>query len=398
MEQMFLDENQIRNCINYMEKFIQRKHLLKMVDVFNVKTRVRLVDWYDDIISAVLFGLIDFKVFCNWLSTNQIDGGNHFFVYDADLQNISESTFQKYLDHFNLHYTDVLNVNTQNLKQTTLINVTKLENKYILCFLSPAQVSKKITTEDGLIKSELMDIMFPGFVEFDLNQKSVLVILNPVSNLDNVEGVKLGKYNSYTPVVDLFLKYSRKILGAFYVKKPNWLSKSLHSLTEEATYHNNPEIENKQKLISGFVEKFSTRVLHKNNIDDESYIYYLTEEIKSCLEVILLEELGNKNNNEIGIFLQKTDQTCTSIEVAGITQNINTGTAGRVAKQSRQDSEVNKLGIDIKIDDYNRQRFMIERGSDHILIHPYNNTFTEREAVLYVLSKLYKHKTRTSPE
>ncbi|MDA5107867.1 hypothetical protein O3V59_05820 [Brevibacillus thermoruber] len=392
MSDSIITEVQIENALNYMDRYIQKKHLLKIINKWKIKNRTRNRDMFDDIIRAVQFNLIPLDEFRSWLSQNQIDGNNYHFIYDVDFLGLKETDLEKLTENQNIYTINILDINKDNLEGIALVHVFKLENRYVLSFLAKGQISKKKLVGDGTIKVETENIVYPAFVEFDFNNNNVIVVLNPTANLVHVNGIQLGKYNDFSPIADEFLKETRKRIGTFYVKKPRWITYALHSLAEEATYHNNPEVESRSIQAQEIIEDFARQLLEQNDITDVALIDSFAAEIQSAFVMILQEQFQViTSDSSIGVFLQKTDQARTTIELEGKGQNLNIGTPGRIARQCRQDSDLKILGIDIKMPDENRYRFKIEDGKDHILIRP-NNNFTEEEVVQYVLSKLHKHK------
>ncbi len=387
-----LNEFQIENVFKYMERYVQKKHLLKVIHNWGIKNRTRQRDIFNDMINAVQLNIIQLPDFCKWLSRHQIDGNNYHFVYDVDFLGLTAQDLENVFATPHHYIESILNLNESNLDTVALVDVFKIEDRFVFAYIAKGQIQKKNVNEEGTYRFTYEDILYPAYVEFDFSKGSVIVVLNPTSNINHVAGVSTGKLNNFSPIADIFLKESRKRFGVFYVKKPRWITNALYALAEESTMHYNPEVERRSLQEQEFIEEFARSLLEKHEITDVSLVDSFSSEIQESF-IMVLQELYKpiRQENSMGVFLQKTDQATTTIELEGKGQHLNIGSIAKIARQSRRDSDLRLLGIDIKVND-NDYRFKIESGTDHILIRP-NNKFTEEEVVQHVLSKLYKHKT-----
>lgn len=391
--QEILDTERRENSLKFMNRYVQKKQLLKIINKWKVKNQTKLSDMYNEILNAVQLNIISIEEFRSWLSKNQIDGNNYHFVYDVNFQNITEELLHNTIVNFEKISTKLFDVNEEILKTTKLIYAFRKKHKYVLSFIAPGQISQKVKKLDGTIRFENIDILYPAFVEFDFQNKNVIVVLNPTSNLLHVDGKQKGKYHSFSPIADLYLEKCRDILGSFYVEKPRWITEALYSLAEEVSYHNNPEIEDRSIKMQEKIKEFAKDTLEESDITDIALIDSFASTIQDDFILALQEEFGViKADTKYQVYSQKTDQATTSIALESKGRFLDAGNAGKIAKQSRQDSDLVTLGLEVNFSDEKKYRFSIEDGKDHILIKT-NNIFTEEEVVQEdVLSKLRQYK------
>ncbi|MCY7761159.1 hypothetical protein MOB14_05965 [Bacillus spizizenii] len=346
---------------------------------------------YNEIIDLVRFGFIDITEFSKWLSRSQLDGNNYHFIYDVDFTEINEAAAEKLLENSDDTTENILDINENKLNETKLIDIFKINHKYVLAFLSPAEISIKQNIGDSY-SFQNKKITYPAFVVFDFLNNNVSVILNPTTGLVHVDNINQGKYSSFSPIADFYLRNAKDILGKFTINKPKWLSKALFQFAEELSAIKDPEVKKRSHSMDKKIKNFSKKILEENGITDTALINSFCIEIKDSFISVLQEEYGfEEYESPYRVYLQKTDQASTSIAVESKTNILTNGTTGRIAKQSRQVSDVKVIGLEYNPNEYNLYRFRIEDGDDHILIKP-SNRFTEEEVIQNVLSKLREYK------
>jgi hypothetical protein len=380
------------NSIKFMNRYIQKKHLQKIVTKWGIKKSKKLMDMYEEITRSIQMNIIDIDDFRSWLSKNQIDGNNYHFIYEAEFSEVSEKKLQELINSFLDNTENILSINENTIKNTQLVYVFKQENRYVLSFVSPAEITIRKDQGDGSFRFVQEKIIYPSFLELDFKNNNIIVVLNPTTNLCHVDGKQLGGRQNFSPIVDLILENGRKILGSFYVSKPAWLPNALFNLAEDLSYHNNPKVEELSLNMEERIKSFAEELMDQSGITDVALIDSLSADIQDSYISVLQEEFGENNSDSIyRVFMQKTDQASTSVAVESKIDNLTSGTVGKIAKQSRQDSDVKMIGLEVRLDDKNIYRFRIEDGKDHILIRP-SNRFTEEEVVQNVLSKLRQYK------
>ncbi|PGT49816.1 hypothetical protein COD13_29035 [Priestia megaterium] len=387
------DKGSYENALKYMDRYLQKKHLKKVSKKWGFKNTTKLMDMFEDIIRSVQVGVIDGDDFRGWLSKSQIDGNNHHFVFEGEFIDVNELKFQQLINNMNQNTESILDINEENLTETKLIYVFKLEHKYVLAFLSPAEITVRQNLEDGSFRYNQEKVVYPAYLEFDFKHNNIIVVLNPTSNLSHVNGIQPGgRQNNFASIADFFLEQARGIVGSFHVRKPVWLPNALFNLAEDLSYHNNPEVEQLSLKMEDSIKKFSQNLMEQSGISDIALVDSLSSEIQDSYISALQEEFGENNSDDTyRVFMQKTDQASTSVAVESKVDNLTSGVVGRIAKQSRQDSDVKMIGLEVKLDEKTMYRFRIEDGPDHILIRP-SNRFTEEEVVQNVLSKLRQYK------
>lgn len=387
------DSNTYNNAKKFMSRYIQRKHLVNILDKWSIKKTTKIMDMCEDIINAVQMTFLDIEELRFWLSKSQIDGNNLHFIYDVNFKDVNELKLKQMLNDVNKHTKNILDINEENIKGTELIHMFKIEHKYVLSFLSPAEINIRKLTEDGSPKFRQDKIVYPAFLELDFKNNQVIVIINPTSNLVHVDGRRQGKYYSFAPIADLYLEQGRRVLGLFHVKKPQWLTNALFHLAEDLSYHNNPHVEKLGLEMESKIKDFAKTILEESDISDVALIDSLSSDIQDSFISVLQEEFGEHSiDTDYRVYMQKTDQAKhLSIEVESKKHSLVSGTIGRIAKQSRQGSDVKLLGLEVRLDTNNIYRFKIEDGEDHILIRS-SNSFTQEEVVQNVLSKLREYK------
>ncbi|HLL60369.1 MAG TPA: hypothetical protein VK338_01505 [Candidatus Nitrosocosmicus sp.] len=382
------------NAFNFMKRYIQNKHLNKVLNTWGIKKTRRLQDMHEEIIDRVRFGLIDIKDFSDWLSISQIDGNNYHFVYDVDFIKTKEKVAKEILENSHHVTENILTLNPDSINQTTLINVFKLQHKYVFVFLSPAEIALKREYIDGSYSYINKKIVYPSIVECDFKNNTVNVILNPTTGLVHVDNVSQGKYSSFSPIADLYLEKTKELLGNFIINKPEWLPKAFFEFAEELSAIKDPKIQEVLRNMDEKIRDFSKDILEENNIIDIALKDSFYAEIQDSFITVLQEEYGIEGDYEdpYRVYFQKTDQATSSIAVESKTNILTNGTTNRIAKQSRQDSDLKVIGLEYRPDEHNLYRFRIEDGVDHILIKP-SNRFTEEEVVQNVISKLREYKS-----
>ena len=96
-------------------------------------------------------------------------------------------------------------------------------------------------------------IFFCHCVLFD-NSDDMKIIFNPTTNTLNVNGMKKGKKGDWSPIANMFFHKVRTYIGNCRVNPPNWTPEVLFRLAEDATNHNNPEINRRSLNAQATIE------------------------------------------------------------------------------------------------------------------------------------------------
>ncbi|MCP1124577.1 hypothetical protein NKR74_14900 [Bacillus sp. 3103sda1] len=398
------------NTLKILDTYTQYRHFQILFDKFNLKKRSSRDDMVkvlqDTVTNVGLLGPIIPESFLEeWLALHQIDGNNYTYVYNLQ-ESINKETLEGlYNNRKNLvsmklweidpnnESEDISQVMT-NLNDITLTGIhrNELNGSYVFSFVSPCEVSS--SRQDGSNRI-YKKIFFSHFVCFD-NVNDCKIIFNPTSNLLNVNGVRKDKRHDWTPIANMIFEKVKEYIGEVYIKAPTWIPQALYELAEDATSHNNPKITAASFNAQSKIVDFATKLLKEADIDTDNepaLVNRLIQDIQLSFEVQLLENYGPSDDDEensFTIFKQRSDGVTHIISVESTEDGFTSGPAAQAAKRSRQDGDIDLLGVNLKKGD-RVHKFLVEQGRDAYLIRG-TNTFIEEEVVNIVIRRLNQYR------
>lgn len=140
------------------------------------------------------------------------------------------------------------------------------------------------------------------------------------------------------------------------------------------------------------ISKFAQNLLQKAGLEpekDQAMAIHLAQDIQLSFEAQLIEKYGIiKGENSFELFKQRSD---------GVTHVINVesketlgGVAAQAARKSRQDSDIDLLGVILNTKD-RMYKLLVEQGTDAYLLRG-PNVFIEEEVGDIVIRKLNEYR------
>ncbi|PFL63342.1 hypothetical protein COJ27_16190 [Bacillus cereus] len=396
------------NTLKILDTYTQYRHYQILFDKFNLKKRSSRDDMVkilqDTVTNAGLFAPIIPEAYLEeWLALHQIDGNNYTYVYNLQ-ESINKDTLENvYNDRKDLVDMKIWEIDpdneSENMSQvmTNLNDITltgihrnELNSSYIFSFVSPCEVSGARRDGSNRVYKKMF---FSHFVCFD-NANDCKVIFNPTSNLLNVNGVRKEKRYDWAPIANMIFEKVQEYIGAVYIKAPNWIPQALYELAEDATSHNNPKITAASFNAQSKIVEFANVLLKDAEIDTDNepaLVNRLIQDIQLSFEVQLLENYGpSGEENSFTIFKQRSDGVTHIISVESTEDGLTSGPAAQAARRSRQDGDIDLLGVNLKNGD-RIHKFLVEQGTDAYLIRG-TNTFIEEEVVNIVIRRLNQYR------
>ncbi|MDA1547930.1 hypothetical protein [Bacillus cereus group sp. TH253LC] len=396
------------NTLKILDTYTQFRHYQILFDKFNLKKRSSRDDMVkvlqDTVTNIGLLGpIIPESFFEEWLALHQIDGNNYTYVYNLQESINKEKLDNLYSNRKNLVGMKLWEINPENeseninevmpnLNDITLTGIhrNELNGSYVFSFVSPCEVSG--AKQDGSNRI-YKKIFFSHFVCFD-DAKDCKIIFNPTSNLLNVNGVKKDKRHDWTPIANMIFEKVQEYIGTIYIKAPTWIPQALYELAEDVTSHNNPTITAASFNAQSKIVDFATNLLKEAEVDTDNepaLVNRLIQDIQLSFEVQLLENYGpSEEENSFTIFKQRSDGVTHIISVESTEDGFTSGPAAQAARRSRQDGDIDLLGVNLKKGD-RVHKFLVEQGTDAYLIRG-TNTFIEEEVVNIVIRRLNQYR------
>lgn len=384
-----LSDHKKENLLSLIEIHTQIKHFNTLHPDLTVSKRRKA-----EILRILLEKLenqeISYEQFYSWLALHQLDGNNCFFVYEMTKPMFSKDYFDKLIPSLLPNVRDILEYNANDLCESTLVNMLHdvAQKRAIFTYISPANILKKIQGEDGVSQKAFKQIYYANII-INYDHNIIIVSINPTAHLEDVEGVEKGR--EFSQIASFYLKKIKSLVGEFYIRVPTWIPDALNRLAKEATYHNNEEIENKLNEATPIVEEMVSKLTEKYGLNDQALVYYMTEEFLLTFENALVDKYGVKDKGEesYSVFEQKGDQVNTLITIScnSETSDLKHGRVAKVAKATRNNSEITQLGLITTINN-ERYRFYIKNGEDYFLIKSKSIKFTKEEVIRNVIERL----------
>ncbi|ALC80432.1 hypothetical protein [Bacillus gobiensis] len=398
------------NIFKTLEKYTQYKHYLLLFDQYKLPRKQSRDEMSKVLHEAVtdegfIGSIMSETAMDEWLALHQKDGNNYSFVYnlqekiqDGLLNNLYVSR-NKYIKlrlwDINPHNeSEDLNSVMPNLTDITLVGIHRNENAgtYTFSFVSPCEVTG--SRADGSTRV-FKKVFFSHCVFFD-NSNDVKVIFNPTSNLQHVNGVRKERFD-WTPIANMVFNKVQEYIGGVLIVAPNWIPQALYKFAEEATSHNNPKITAASFNAQEMIEEFAAEVLKQAGVDtinEPALISRLIQDIQISFESQLFEiySVEEEKENSLTIFKQRSDGITHIISVESTEEGFKIGPAAQAARRSRQDGDIDLLGVNLKTND-RMYKFLVEQGTDAYLIRG-TNTFIEEEVVNIVIRRLNEYRTK----
>ncbi|MDA1887245.1 MULTISPECIES: hypothetical protein [Bacillus cereus group] len=396
------------NIFKLLETYTQLKHYQILFDKYGLAkkgTRRGMLERLNEVLvdTGLLEPAIDLEEFAEWLSLHQIDGNNHTYVYN--IENKPSLEFLQELHQEKENYIDMklweidpdnkseeLYHVMENLDDIKLIGISRDEDRgeYIFSFISPCIVSGiKVNGDSRLYKK----IFFCHCVLFD-NSDDMKIIFNPTTNTLNVNGMKKGKKGDWSPIANMFFHKVRTYIGNCRVNPPNWTPEALFRLAEDATNHNNPEINRRSLNAQATIEVFASHLLKIAGVDvktEEALKNRFIQDVQLSFESQLIEKYGyNEEEESFSLFRQRSDGITHTVNVESREEGFRAGSAAQAAKRSRQDGDVDLLGVILNTENCN-YKFFVEYASNAYVIRG-TNTFVEEEVVNIVIRKINEYR------
>ncbi|MCM3670270.1 hypothetical protein M3181_14900 [Mesobacillus maritimus] len=397
------------NVEKILDKYTQYKHYQILHEKYKLprkSSRDGMVKVLNEAVNDVGFlgPTIPEAALDEWLSLHQIDGNNYTFVYnlqekikDGLLHNIYENRNEyiklKVWDINPDNESEDLTTVMPNLTEITLVGIhrNELNGTYTFSFVSPCEVTgSRIDGSSRLYKK----IFFSHCVFFE-HTNDVKIIFNPTSNLQNVNGVKKDRYD-WTPIAAMFFNKVKEYIGEVYIIAPRWIPQALFEFAEEATSHNNPEITAASFNAQDKIADFASSILKDAGIDSDlvpALSNKLMQDIQISFESQLMEVYSSGEEQQVSftIFKQRSDGVTHIISVESTEEGL-AGHAAQAARRSRQDGDIDLLGVNLKQND-RLHKFLVEQGTEAYLIRG-TNTFIEEEVVNIVIRRLNEYRNK----
>ncbi len=222
-----------------LKNYTQLRHFQILFDKYNLpkkSSRNDMIDYLQNEIEQpnLVGSLIPDELFEDWLALHQIDGNNYSFIYNLDnkpkrelLQNIYLNR-DKHINHklseFNIDNTsDDIETVLPNLNKILLVGLHRNNEKgeYIFSYIAPCVITG--TLLDGT-KKLYKRIYFAHCVLFD-DSNDLKIVINPTSNLLNVNGVSKQRYD-WSPIATQFFNEFKKLVGKHTIIAPKWIPRA----------------------------------------------------------------------------------------------------------------------------------------------------------------------------
>ncbi|MFS0577280.1 hypothetical protein AB1K83_16815 [Sporosarcina sp. 179-K 3D1 HS] len=403
-----MNEKQWSNVFKILDKYTQYKHYQLLFDRFRLSKKQSREEMRKELVRTVtdtgfLGPIMSPVVFEEWLALHQINGNNYTFVYNLEERVDSELLQNAYLNKNSVIEINLFDINIDNDSENlatvmpglndiklTQIHRDKNLGTYTFSFVSPCEVTG--TRTDGSSRT-YKNLFFCHCVFFEYSN-DVKIIFNPTSNLLNVNGIKKDRYD-WTPISNMIFNKVKQYIGKVYLKAPLWIPQALYQFAEDATGHNNPEITAHSFNAESQILKFAEDLLKKSEIDTDNEPALLSrfiQDIQISFESQLMEIYApvEDSQDSFAIFKQRSDGVSHIISVESTEEGFKYGSAAQAAKRSRQDGDIDLLGVNLKTNN-RTYKFLVEQGSDAYLIRG-TNTFIEEEVVNIVVRKLNEYR------
>ncbi|MEH7312286.1 hypothetical protein [Priestia megaterium] len=396
------------NIFKILDKYTQYKHYQILFDSYKLPRKSSR-----DEMSKVLHNAVSDAGFLGtimtetaleeWLSLHQKDGNNYTYVYNLQekiREGLLDNIYQNRKRHVQRKIWEINPDNESEIMEEVMPNLTDINligihrneglGTYTFSFVAPCEVTG--SRDDGSIRV-YKKLFFSHCIFFD-NSDNFKIIFNPTSNLQNVNGVKKERFD-WSPIVNMVFEKVKQYVGNIYIKAPTWIPQALYEFAEEATSHNNPEITaisfNVQDEIVDFAEKL-LKTAGVDNDNEPALLSRLIQDIQMSFESQLTEIYAPTEEHEdsFTIFKQRSDGVTHIISVESTEEGFRTGAAAQAARRSRQDGDIDLLGVNLKSND-RLYKFLVQQGHDAYLIRG-TNTFIEEEVVNIVIRKLNEYR------
>lgn len=398
------------NVEKILDKYTQYKHYQILFDKYKLprkSSRDGMAKMLNEAVNDAGFlgSPIPEAALDEWLSLHQIDGNNYTFVYNLQEKIKSGLLHNIYVnrnDKVDLKLWDINPDNESEELSTVMPNLTdislvgihrnELNGTYTFSFVSPCEVTgSRIDGSSRLYKK----IFFCHCVFFE-NTKDVKIIFNPTSNLQNVNGTKKDRYD-WTPIASMFFDKVKEYIGEVHINAPRWIPQALYDFAEEATGHNNPKITAASFNAQEKIADFASSILKEAGIDTDlgtALSNKLMQDIQISFESQLMEVYSaeeEEQENSFTIFKQRSDGVTHIISVESTEEGL-AGHAAQAARRSRQDGDIDLLGVNLKQNE-RLHKFLVEQGTEAYLIRG-TNTFIDEEVVNVVIRRLNEYRKK----
>ncbi|MBP2646198.1 MAG: hypothetical protein H6Q75_1638 [Firmicutes bacterium] len=347
----------------------------------------------ESVLNLVDEGKIELEEFKAWLSLHQLNGNNHFYVYELRTHSVTEGMLRNLESQIKNIISDITEYSIENLQGTILVNFVLEEDRKrgVFTFLSPAAVMKKIKIGDMVQAIPEKQVYYANvIVDYGLN--NIVISINPTANMISVDNVSKNK-NGFEPIAEYYLTKMRDFIGEFSIKTPGWITQALDLLAEEGTHHNNPEVTAEYMKAIPYIEEVVADLLSNFELDDPSAFAYVSEEVKLAFESILIDKYGVNEEASCSyrVFELKGDQVNSFVYVGAKNGSLNEGRAAKVAKATRANADLTQLGIECNRNN-ETYRFYISSCADYYLIKSNTTKFTNEEVIRDVIVKLVEYR------
>lgn len=403
-----MNSTQWTNAIKILDKYAQFKHYQLLFNRYKLPKKNSREEMKSTLKSTVtdpgfLGPLLTTDAFEDWLALHQIDGNNYTFVYNLEEGIPKERLTDLYVNknsHIELNLYDIDPENESenlqevmpNLNDIKLIGIHRNEilGTCVFSFVSPCAVNGN--RPDGSTRV-YKNLFFSHCVLFD-QTNDMKIIFNPTSNLINVNGVRKNRFD-WSPIAEMIFNKVREYIGDITLRAPLWIPEALYQFAEEATGHNNPLITEYSFNAEMSISEFAEKLLKNSDIDTDNEPALLSrfiQDIQISFESQLMEVYDplNESQDSFTIYKQRSDGVSHIINVESTEEGFKNGSAAQAAKRSRQDGDIDLLGVNLKSNERN-YKFLVEQGHDAYLIRG-TNTFIEEEVVNIVIRKLNEYR------
>lgn len=388
VEEIKLTENQRDNIINILQTHAQKKHFEK----FGFQKRGK-VDLIDDVINMFNADELSIDQLREWLALHQLDGNNQFFVFELNTHTITAGLIENLALKKSKLCKDITLYNASNLNEAMLVNIyhDASNKRGIFTYIAPAQVLKRIPVDRYNQQTSVEPHLYYASVIVDYGLNNIVISINPTSNLVSVDGVTHQR--GFENISYHFLLKVQQVVGSFTIRTPIWISHALDLLAEEGTHHNNPEISNIYTRATPIIDEIVTKLLSTFGLEDPAEYAYVSEELSQAFENILIDKYGvqNEDDSSYKVFELKGDQVDSFVYVGSKSNTLNSGRVAKVAKATRNNSDLTLVGLERTIDK-EIYRFYLMSGPDYYLIKNNSNKFVREEVVRDVILKLESYR------
>ncbi|KZE74275.1 hypothetical protein AV654_30355 [Paenibacillus elgii] len=392
-----LNEPQRNNLVHFLDR-AQTNHLDKMKKGYAVGHARSLGGYRQNVLDSLMFTLIPFNDFIDWLCHVELEGNNTLFIYEPNDASIFEKhTLEHVYSSASRILVNIYNVNADELEDIKLVNVQKENQQLIFTLAAPSTLQIK-DQESGAIT--LKKYIYLAYIIMDYDLKHFVLSMHPTTYVTSIAGET--KKKEWDELTWILINKFRKLVINFEFSEPRWLTKALYKITHEFFYHNNPIIEEKLKQFENEAINNILKIVVQNEKSfsrDEHKLRFKKSLLKMYENELISLYKPMPRETSFEVFLQQTDKGVTEFKANSKGRAMSYAEAGEIIDLMWENGNVISLGIihyspgEIK----RRHPYIISKSDHYFSLKKFNTASTEKEVVNDVLRKLNKYKQAVRP-